>query len=347
MTVEIQSQPMIELSLSEVERICRRALSGFIEPAAAADEVTAQLLDAELRGKHSHGVVRIPWLKQRLGRFHHQAPQTAQQLPWLLQLGCQQSLGYLAAREAQRQLLRMLSDQAFAMTVCKEAFPTGVLGDYLRPLAESGHVAIGFATSPPLLSLQRDGEPSLGTNPMGVAMPPWADKPAFVADISPASTTFGQLLAMLSGFKGDLSDATLATSAGNPPSALNDLFDEQGRFSGKIIQSLENAMGRRQYALLMAIELLTSLFAGETKTGGLVLLAFDPRRMHGLHPEAAATVIERIADQLAWQNIPGGHGEARRRDILAKGSLPLPNILWGRLKTLAQGDTATPTSAGD
>ncbi|MEW8397717.1 MAG: Ldh family oxidoreductase [Candidatus Thiodiazotropha sp.] len=347
MTVETQPQSMVEPSLPEVERICRQALSGFIEPAAAVDEVTAQLLDAELRGKHSHGVVRIPWLKQRLGEFHHRAPQASRELPWLLQLGCRQSLGYLAAREAQRQLLRMLSEQAFAVAVCKEAFPTGVLGDYLRPLAESGHVAIGFATSPPLLSLQRDAEPSLGTNPMGVAMPAGAQRPAFVADISPASITFGQLLAMLSGFDGDLGDATLATSEGNPPAALAELFDDQDRFSGRIIQSLESATGRRQYALLMAIESLTALFAGGTTTGSLVLLAFDPQRMPGLHPEAAAAVIERIAGQLAWQNIPGGHGETRRREILAKGSLPLPESLWGRLNALAQGEMAAAASAGD
>ncbi|MEW8505072.1 MAG: Ldh family oxidoreductase [Candidatus Thiodiazotropha sp.] len=346
MTVETQPQATIDIALPEAEAVCKQALSRFIEPLAAAEEVTAQLLDAELRGKHSHGVVRIPWLKGRIGHFHHRTPQISQPLPWLHHLECRHSLGYLAAREAQQRMLRMLSDRDFAVTVCRDAFPTGVLGDYLRPLAESGQVAVGFATSPPLLSLHRDTAPTLGTNPLGVAMPATAGKPAFVADVSPASTTFGQLLAMLSGFEGDLSDATLVTSAGKPPAALSELFDERGSFSGGIIQSMDSAMGRRQYALIMAIELMTSLFAGKTTTGGLVLIAFDPHRLPGLHPEAATSVIERIARELDWQSIPGGHGESRRRALLDRGTLPLPEALWSRLKNLAAGDMATATKTG-
>lgn len=346
MIVEHQPRPVVYIPLTEVERICHQALSRFVSPAAAVDELVAQLLDAELRGKHSHGVVRIPWLKGRLGRFHHQPVRTSQPLPWLLQIDCRQSLGYLAAREGQRQLLRMLTEQPFAVVVCSEAFPTGVLGDYLRPLADSGFVAVGFATSPPLVSLQPDGEPMLGTNPLCVAMPGRAQRPAFVADLSPAPTTFGQLLAMLSGFAGDLEDTALLTSGGRPPREVSELFDEQGRFSGKILQPLDSTKQRRQYALTLAIELLTKLFTGETANGGMVLLACDPQRLPGMHPEAVVSVIERIADHLDWQSIPGGHGEARRDTLLHRESLPLPQTLWQSLQILADEDSAADTAAG-
>ncbi len=335
MIAEPQPQPVIDVPLPEVERVCHQALSRFISPAAAVDEVAAQLLDAELRGKHSHGVVRIPWLRERLGQFHHQPAQMSRPLPWMLQLDCRQSLGYCAAREGQRQLLSILAEQPFAVVVCSEAFPTGVLGDYLRPLADSGFVAVGFATSPPLLSLQHEGSPMLGTNPLGVAIPGLEQRPPFVADISPAPTTFGQLLAMFSGFEGDLKDAALLTSEGKPAVELGELFDEQGRFSGKILLPLDSGQRRRQYALTLAIGLLTTLFSGETATGAMVLMAFDPRRLPGMHPEAAASVIERIAGHLDWQSIPGGHGESRRSALLGKGNLPLPQALWKSLQGMA------------
>ena len=199
MSLETQPQPAIDVALAEVEQTCHLALSRFITPTTAVDETAAQLLNAELRGKHSHGVVRIPWLREKLGHFHHHPPRATQLQPWFLRLSCKQSLGYMAAREGQRQLLRMLSDQSFAIVVCSDAFPTGVLGDTLRPLADSGFVAVGFATSPPLLSLLPDGKPMLGTNPLAIAMPGLDDKPAFVSDISPASTTFGQSQIILFG----------------------------------------------------------------------------------------------------------------------------------------------------
>jgi len=343
--VDHQPQTVIDVPLSEVERVCHRALSRFITPASAVDEVLAQLMDAELRGKHSHGIVRIPWLRTRLGKFHHQPPETKQLLPWFRQLDCRLSLGYSAAREAQKQLLDMLAEQPFAAVVCIAAFPTGVLGDYLRPLADSGFVAIGIATSPPLVSLRHDGEPMLGTNPLGVALPSSAQRPAFVADISPAPTTFGQLLALSTGFEGDLTTSALLTSEGRPPVEISELFDEQGGFSGKILQRLDHSQERRQYALTLAIELMTTLFTGKTGTGGMVLLACDPHRIPGMRPEATAAEIERFADHLGWNNIPGGHGETRRSALLRQGHLPLPETLWQTLQKLALEDTPSTTAA--
>jgi LDH2 family malate/lactate/ureidoglycolate dehydrogenase len=195
-------------------------------------------------------------------------------------------------------------------------------------------------------SLQPDGRRLLGTNPLAIAMPGPDDKPPFVADISPAPSTFGQILAILSGFEGDLKGVTLATAEGKSPGDLSELFDQQGRFRGKIVQSLDNSLGRRQYALTLGIELLTALFTGETKFGGLVLLACDPQRLPGMHPEAVAQVIERIANNLDWQGIPGAHGETRRAEILKKGFMPLPQTLWHRLQMLAEEDSA-PHSVSD
>ncbi|MEW8049635.1 MAG: Ldh family oxidoreductase [Candidatus Thiodiazotropha endolucinida] len=340
MIAEPQPRQLVDVPLSEVERICHQALAQFITPATAVDETAAQLLDAELRGKHSHGVVRIPWLREKLGHFQHQSPEAVELLPWLLHLRCRRSLGYFAARGGQRQLLRMLNEQPFAAVVCSDAFPTGVVGDYLRPLAEAGFVAVGFATSPPLVSLHKDGQPLLGTNPLAIAMPSTADKPTFIADVSPAPTTFGQILAMLSGFEGDLKDVTLTTSKGQPATDLKELFDEHGRFSGKIIQTLDSGLQRRQYALSLAIEMLTTLFTGETSKGGLVILACDPQRIPGMHADAVVAVIERIAKHQEWQNIPGGHGEARRKTLLSLGSVPLPETLWQQLQFLANKEMA-------
>jgi LDH2 family malate/lactate/ureidoglycolate dehydrogenase len=336
MTDTAGSGESLEIDLPELVSISRKALAGFISPASAVEEILAQLLDAELRGKRTHGLVRIPWLKERLGTTQHQPPLKHEITPWFSRFECAKSVGYVAAREGSRELQRILQENPFGIVVCAGAFPTGVVGDYLRPLAKTGHLALGFATCPPLVSFAPGEKPQLGTNPIAMAMPFQKEKPAFVADISPAPTTFGQLLSMLFGGDGDLSELSVTTPDGRAPSEVGELFDDRIRLTGQIVQQLETATQRRQYALTVAIELLTTLFAGENPRGALVLVAFDPERLPGLHPQAAADLMERLAERLGMDSMPGAHGEARMNKQKNRGSLSLPRPLWQTLKNMSE-----------
>jgi LDH2 family malate/lactate/ureidoglycolate dehydrogenase len=326
---------MLKVSLDQAERICQTALCRFISPDSAAEEVLKQLLDAELRGKHSHGLVRIPWLLERLGEVSHSQPEYSHFLPWLSHFECSKSIGYMAAREAQTNLQAHLLNHPFAVAVCANAFPTGVIGDYLRPLAESGYLAIGFATSPPLVTVPPGKSPLLGTNPICIALPAKAEQPPFVADISPAPATFGQLLSMLYGFPGNLDQLDVTTRDGSPPETIEALFDDRIRLTGKIVQQFETQPQRRQYALTLGIELLTTLFAGNNPRGSLVMAAIDPRQVEGLHPQAVADKIDQIMQQSDGHAIPGAHGELGLQRQQQQGWISLPEKLWLRLQEMA------------
>ncbi|MET0026484.1 MAG: Ldh family oxidoreductase [Candidatus Thiodiazotropha sp.] len=329
---ELLPQPLLE-----IERVCRQALSGFLSPESAVDETLKQLLDAELRGKRSHGLVRIPWLRTRLGRFQHTPPEVQVLSPWLTRFECRESLGYLAARQAADSLQQQLLQQAFSVVVCNAAFPTGVIGDYLRPLARSGHVALGFATSPPLVSFEAGEKPLLGTNPIAVAMPGIGDAAPFVADVSPAPATFGQLLALLFGAPGEVTSLSVETREGQPPQQVSELFDDEMRLTGKIIQRFDDVAGRRQYALTLAVEALTTLFAGHSKRGALVMIGINAEQLPGLHPGDVGQLLERLSKVLGAEQIPGAHGEARLQAMRRAGELSLPRRLWEELTRMASG----------
>ncbi|MCG7982369.1 MAG: Ldh family oxidoreductase [Candidatus Thiodiazotropha lotti] len=329
------TEEMLELDLDEVSEVCRSALTCFITPEPAAKEVFKQLLDAELRGKHSHGLVRIPWIYERLGEVSHRTPEGIQILPWFSRFECSKSIGYIAAREAQTKLLETLANHPFGVAVCANAFPTGVIGDYLRPLAESGRLAVGFATSPPLVTLPPGKSPLLGTNPICIALPSCEGHPPFVADVSPAPATFGQLLSMLYGFPGNLDQLDVTTRAGESPKSVEDLFDDRIRLTGKIVQQFETPPQRRQYALTLGIELLTTLLAGSNPRGSLVMAAIDPGQFEGLHPDAVTNKIEQIVQQTDWHAIPGAHGETSLRNSQDQGLISLPKKLWERLQRMA------------
>ena len=55
--------------------------------------------------------------------------------------------------------------------VVRRCFPTGVLGYWVRRLADGGLVAVLTATSPRRLAHPDGGEPLTGTNPLAIAIP--------------------------------------------------------------------------------------------------------------------------------------------------------------------------------
>ena len=80
------------------------------------------------------------------------------------------------------------------MIVAAHCFPTGMLGYWVRKLADGGLVAALTATSPARLAHPDGGEPLAGTNPLAIAIPSSDGEPV-VADVSMGAVTYGDVLA--------------------------------------------------------------------------------------------------------------------------------------------------------
>ena len=101
------------------------------------------------------------------------------------------ALGYLVLEEIVRATLDQ-PPEAARVVVVERCFPTGVLGSWVRRLAEGGLVAALTATSPKRLP-HPDGGPALtGTNPSR-SRSPRATAP-LVADVSMGAVTHGAVL---------------------------------------------------------------------------------------------------------------------------------------------------------
>ncbi len=79
------------------------------------------------------------------------------------------------------------------MIVASNCFPTGVLGWYVRRLAQRGLAAALTATSPARLPHPDGGEPLTGTNPIAIAIPSSDGRP-IVTDVSMGAVTYGDVL---------------------------------------------------------------------------------------------------------------------------------------------------------
>jgi LDH2 family malate/lactate/ureidoglycolate dehydrogenase len=158
---------------------------------AAVDALVAHFADAERRGKTGHGLSRIDWLATQ------DVDPTARPLLIESEEGFERwdghgALGYLVLEEIVRATIEDPPERA-RVVVARRCFPTGVLGYWVRRLAESGLVAALTATSPRRLPHPDGGPPLTGTNPLAIAIPTANGVPV-VADVSMGAVTHGDVL---------------------------------------------------------------------------------------------------------------------------------------------------------
>ncbi len=103
--------------------------------------------------------------------------------------------------------------------IAADCFPTGMLGYWVRRLAEGGLAAALTATSPPRLSHPDGGPPLTGTNPLAIGVPSSDGRP-LVVDVSMGKVTHGDVLAGLASpddlvpFGGDQAHKAFALARG-------------------------------------------------------------------------------------------------------------------------------------
>jgi LDH2 family malate/lactate/ureidoglycolate dehydrogenase len=150
-------------------------------------------LDAERRGKRGHGLARVDWLETLPDLEPDARPERVLAEPGYERWHGRGALGYItlaAICDAQ-----LTDPPAHARVVAAErCFPTGMLGYWVRRLADGGLVAALTATSPPRLGHPAGGPKLAGTNPLAIGIPS-SDGRLLVADVSMGRVTYGDVLA--------------------------------------------------------------------------------------------------------------------------------------------------------
>lgn len=166
---------------------------GFDEEAAGV--LFAHFADAEARGKLGHGFSRIEWLETLPGVRPEARPEKVSASPGFDRWEGRGALGYLTLAAICADLEASPPERA-RVVVAADCFPTGMLGHYVRRLAEAGLVALLTATSPARLPHPAGGPPLVGTNPLAIGIPA-AEGPPVVVDVSMGQVTYGDVLAGL------------------------------------------------------------------------------------------------------------------------------------------------------
>jgi LDH2 family malate/lactate/ureidoglycolate dehydrogenase len=164
---------------------------GFSEPDAGV--LADHFLDAEARGRRGHGLTRVEWLETLPDLRPEAQPARLVSEPGYERWDGRGALGYLTLAAICRAQLEDPPDHA-RVVVASHCFPTGMLGHWVRKLADGGLVAALTATSPARLPHPDGGEPLAGTNPLAIAIPSSDGRP-LVTDVSMGQVTYGDVLA--------------------------------------------------------------------------------------------------------------------------------------------------------
>jgi (2R)-3-sulfolactate dehydrogenase (NADP+) len=148
--------------------------------------------DADRRGKRGHGLSRVAWL-ETLDLDPRARPARTVAEEGFERWDGGGALGYLVLDAIVRATLAAPPNRA-RVVVAERCFPTGVLGFWVRRLAEGGLVAALTATSPRRLPPPGGGQPLTGTNPLAIAIPSSDGRP-LVVDVSMGAVTHGDVLA--------------------------------------------------------------------------------------------------------------------------------------------------------
>jgi L-2-hydroxycarboxylate dehydrogenase (NAD+) len=163
---------------------------GFGE--ADARTLFAHFDDAERRGKHGHGYSRIEWLETLPDLRPDARPEKVASSPGFDHWDGRGALGYLTLAAICDDLERVEPWPARVVTAAR-CFPTGMLGHWVRRLADAGFVALLTATSPPRLPHPAGGTAVVGTNPLAIGIPSAEGRP-IVSDVSMGKVTHGDVL---------------------------------------------------------------------------------------------------------------------------------------------------------
>lgn len=175
----------------DVEEVTARlGRIGFSD--ADARTLADHFLDADRRGKPSHGVARIAWLETFADLDPSARPVKVSSTLSLDLWEGRGALGYLTLA-AICDDLEGNPPSTVRVVAATRCFPTGMLGYWVRRLAHAGLASLLTATSPARLAHPDGGEPLVGTNPLAIGLPDPGGEP-IVVDVSMGAVTHGDVL---------------------------------------------------------------------------------------------------------------------------------------------------------
>jgi uncharacterized oxidoreductase len=337
-------------SADRLRTLARQLFEASKIPADEAEIVARSLVDANLAGHDSHGMIRIP---QYVKALEDGSLATGVSLKIVTEtpavLGCdgQWGLGQVQAHRLLDRLVPMARAVGLAAGTLKHCGHIGRLGEYGEAAASQGlalfatvnNHGFGRAVAPPG---GMDGR--IGTNPLCLAVPAETDAPV-VLDIGTSVCAEGKV--RVSFNKGEpVPEGWLLDATGQPTTDPGVLYNDP---RGTILP-LGGSQAYKGFGIGLLLDMLAGGLSGAPcsrpevgprSANAVVFVLFDPGRFAGA--EHFRTEITTLAKNVRASRpvVPGasitlpGDPERRAREQRTRDGIRLDDGTWGQLVALA------------
>ena len=251
---------------AHLHSIVRRLFVAAGAPLHIAQDVAQILVNANLTGHDSHGVLRIPGYLQGIesgGLNPTSEPVILKETETTLIVDGGNCLGHFAARQAMKWTVAKAEKANFCGLSLASTGHIGRLGEYAEAAARAGCIGIitcgGGSGQAGAVVPFGGSKGGLGTNPIAVGVPTGDDSP-FIIDYATSTIAEGKIQVAQS--KGaDLPEGSILDKHGNPSVKTADFYD-----GGSILPF----GGHKGYALSLLVGMLGGLSGNfDIKTGSM------------------------------------------------------------------------------
>jgi len=311
-------------------------------PIESARVVGDSLVEANLVGHDSHGVIRLPGYARfaQAGRVVPDAiPEAATVRPGAIHIDGHWGWGQVAARLATELVSDRARDSGVAAATIGNCNHVGRLGAYVEAVAQAGMGGLAVCNAPAAVALYGGSERLLGTNPIAIAVPGGAGQPPLLVDIATSVVAEGKL--NVARAKGErVAPGLLLNRDGRPSEEPADFYD-----GGALLPF----GGHKGSGLSVMVELLGGALSGmapaalpEYRIGnGTLLIALDIAAFVPLDRfrDQVRRFCERLKASRTAEGFDGvllpGEPELRAREQRAREGIALPEQTWNEIHALA------------
>ena len=194
MNVQVQAAP-VSVAAPELAEFVARLFAATGLPTEAAAVVAAGLVEADLEGLPSHGVMLADIYIERLQKGSvSKAVQAAvvSERQGAVVLDAGNALGQLTGTQAMELAIGKAQQFAVGIVPVRHGFHFGAAGRYARQAAEAGCVGIAMCNTRPLMPAPGGAERVVGNNPIAIAVPTDGDIP-IVLDMATSEAAMGKI----------------------------------------------------------------------------------------------------------------------------------------------------------
>lgn len=239
-------------SAPALRKLAEALLAKVGAPADHAALVARALIDADIEGLGSHGLMLLPMYIERIEKGSVDAAAKGEivvDADTRVTIDAANALGQVTAERASELAIERAGAHGLAAIAVRNAFHFGAAGRFARKIALSGQVGIVMANTRPLLPAPGGAERVVGNNPLAIAVPTGGEP--LVLDLAMSAGAMGKI--RLADSRGEpLPEGWAATTDGVPTTNAAEAI------KGMLLP----AAGAKGFGLAVMVDLLAGGLSG-------------------------------------------------------------------------------------